>query len=81
MSMVGQLVPGVEAASDENSRLGKWWLGAQSEALLDPVASHPPRLASDRVAGGLANDAVTRWLYISPHTVNTHLRHVHRSIE
>jgi hypothetical protein len=49
MSMAGQLVPGAGTASDQNSRLGKWWLGAQPEALLDPVASHPPRLASDRV--------------------------------
>jgi DNA-binding CsgD family transcriptional regulator len=33
------------------------------------------------VAGGLANGAVARRLYISPRTVHTHLRHVHRSIE
>jgi DNA-binding CsgD family transcriptional regulator len=28
------------------------------------------------VAVGLTNGAVARRLYISPHTVNTHLRHV-----
>lgn len=28
------------------------------------------------VAGGLTNGAVARRLYVSPHTVNTHLRHV-----
>jgi DNA-binding CsgD family transcriptional regulator len=28
------------------------------------------------VAEGLANGAVARRLYMSPHTVNTHLRHV-----
>jgi DNA-binding CsgD family transcriptional regulator len=28
------------------------------------------------VAQGLANGAVARRLYSSPHTVNTHLRHV-----
>jgi DNA-binding CsgD family transcriptional regulator len=28
------------------------------------------------VAEGLTNGAVARRLYVSPHTVNTHLRHV-----
>jgi DNA-binding CsgD family transcriptional regulator len=31
---------------------------------------------SQLVAEGLTNGAVARRLYISPHTVNTHLRHV-----
>jgi DNA-binding CsgD family transcriptional regulator len=34
------------------------------------------RAVSLLVAGGLTNGAVARQLYISPHTVNTHLRHV-----
>jgi DNA-binding CsgD family transcriptional regulator len=34
------------------------------------------RAVSLLVAGGLTNGAVARRLYISPHTVNTHLRHV-----
>ena len=32
--------------------------------------------AASLVADGLTNGAVARRLYISPHTVNTHLRHV-----
>jgi DNA-binding CsgD family transcriptional regulator len=34
------------------------------------------RAVSLLVAEGLTNGAVARRLYISPHTVNTHLRHV-----
>jgi DNA-binding CsgD family transcriptional regulator len=34
------------------------------------------RAVSQLVAEGLTNGAVARQLYISPHTVNTHLRHV-----
>jgi DNA-binding CsgD family transcriptional regulator len=34
------------------------------------------RAVSLLVADGLTNGAVARRLYISPHTVNTHLRHV-----
>ena len=34
------------------------------------------RTVSLLVAEGLTNGAVARRLYISPHTVNTHLRHV-----
>ena len=34
------------------------------------------RAVSQLVAEGLTNSAVGRRLYISPHTVNTHLRHV-----
>ena len=34
------------------------------------------RAVSLLVAEGLTNGAVARQLYISPHTVNTHLRHV-----
>ncbi len=34
------------------------------------------RTVSTLVAEGLTNNAVARRLYISPHTVNTHLRHV-----
>jgi DNA-binding CsgD family transcriptional regulator len=34
------------------------------------------RAVSVLVAEGLTNGAVARQLYISPHTVNTHLRHV-----
>jgi DNA-binding CsgD family transcriptional regulator len=34
------------------------------------------RAVSRLVAGGLTNGAVARQLYVSPHTVNTHLRHV-----
>jgi DNA-binding CsgD family transcriptional regulator/tetratricopeptide (TPR) repeat protein len=34
------------------------------------------RAVSQLVAEGLTNSAVARRLYISPHTVNTHLRHV-----
>jgi DNA-binding CsgD family transcriptional regulator len=34
------------------------------------------RAVSLLVAQGLTNGAVARRLYISPHTVNTHLRHV-----
>jgi DNA-binding CsgD family transcriptional regulator/tetratricopeptide (TPR) repeat protein len=34
------------------------------------------RAVSEAVAEGLTNGAVARRLYISPHTVNTHLRHV-----
>jgi DNA-binding CsgD family transcriptional regulator len=34
------------------------------------------RAVSQLVADGLTNGAVARRLYISPHTVNTHLRHV-----
>ena len=34
------------------------------------------RAVSVLVAEGLTNNAVARRLYISPHTVNTHLRHV-----
>jgi hypothetical protein len=43
MGMAGQLVPGVGAAPDQDRRLGEWRLGAQLEALLDPVASHPAK--------------------------------------
>jgi DNA-binding CsgD family transcriptional regulator len=34
------------------------------------------RAVSQLVAEGLTNSAVARRLYISPHTVNTHLRHI-----
>ena len=33
------------------------------------------RAVSHLVAEGLTNGAVARQLYVSPHTVNTHLRH------
>jgi len=39
------------------------------------------RAVSLLVARGPTNGAVARRLCISPRTVNTHLRHVHRSIE
>jgi DNA-binding CsgD family transcriptional regulator len=39
------------------------------------------RAVSLLVARRLTNGALARRLYISPHTVNTHLRHVHHSIE
>ena len=32
------------------------------------------------VAEGLTNGAVARRMYISPHTVNTHLRHVYAKL-
>jgi DNA-binding CsgD family transcriptional regulator len=34
------------------------------------------RAVSHLMAEGLTNGAVARQLYVSPHTVNTHLRHV-----
>jgi DNA-binding CsgD family transcriptional regulator len=33
------------------------------------------------VAEGLTNGAVAKRLYISPHTVNTHLRHVFAKLD
>ena len=37
--------------------------------------------AASLVADGLTNGAVARRLYISPHTVNTHLRHVFAKLD
>jgi DNA-binding CsgD family transcriptional regulator len=39
------------------------------------------RAVSLLVAEGLTNGAVARRLYISPHTVNTHLRHVFAKLD
>jgi DNA-binding CsgD family transcriptional regulator len=39
------------------------------------------RAVSRLVAEGLTNGAVARRLYISPHTVNTHLRHVFAKLD
>ena len=39
------------------------------------------RAVSLLVAEGLTNGAVARRLYISPHTVNTHLRHVFTKLD
>ena len=39
------------------------------------------RAVSLLVAEGLTNGAVARRLYISPHTVNTHLRHVFAELD
>jgi DNA-binding CsgD family transcriptional regulator len=39
------------------------------------------RAVSILVAEGLTNGAVARRLYISPHTVNTHLRHVFAKLD
>ncbi|HRI94663.1 MAG TPA: helix-turn-helix transcriptional regulator [Nocardioides sp.] len=38
------------------------------------------RTVSQLVAEGLTNSAVGRRMYISPHTVNTHLRHVYAKL-
>lgn len=48
MGVAGQLVLGVGAAPDQDRGLRQRRLGAQPEALLDPVASHPPPLPPDR---------------------------------
>jgi DNA-binding CsgD family transcriptional regulator len=39
------------------------------------------KAVSRLVAEGLTNGAVARQLYISPHTVNTHLRHVFTKLD
>ena len=39
------------------------------------------RAVSRLVAEGLTNGAVAKRLYISPHTVNTHLRHVFAKLD
>jgi DNA-binding CsgD family transcriptional regulator len=39
------------------------------------------RAVSELVAEGLTNGAVARRLYISPHTVNTHLRHIFAKLD
>jgi len=46
--MAGQLLRGVGTTLDQDRRLRQRRPGAQPEALLDPVASHPPRLAAAR---------------------------------
>ncbi|WP_076262940.1 response regulator transcription factor [Intrasporangium flavum] len=38
------------------------------------------RAVAQLVAEGLTNGAVARRLYMSPHTVNTHLRHVYAKL-
>jgi hypothetical protein len=63
MGMAGQLVPRVGAAPDQDRRFRERRLGAQPEALLDPVARHPPRLASDR---GRPWQAAVQRLWVPP---------------
>jgi DNA-binding CsgD family transcriptional regulator len=59
--------PGVRGSRD---RTGQGWEGLTTTE----------RTVSLLVAEGLTNGAVARRMYISPHTVNTHLRHVYAKL-